>query len=64
MALVAPGTLENGAPYMVMEYLDGGDLAARIQQRGPLPSGQTRPLRALRLPPPPGHHHQLTFAPY
>src|ERR1700677_1079718 len=31
------GTLPNGAPYMVMEYLEGGDLAAWIAQRGPLP---------------------------
>ncbi len=30
------GTLPNGAPYMVMEYLDGGDLAAWIHERGPL----------------------------
>ena len=30
------GTLENGAPYMVMEYLDGGDLAAWLIQRGAL----------------------------
>jgi eukaryotic-like serine/threonine-protein kinase len=30
------GTLENGAPYIVMEYLEGGDLAAWIRQRGPL----------------------------
>jgi serine/threonine-protein kinase len=28
------GQLENGAPYMVMEYLDGGDLAAWLKQRG------------------------------
>jgi serine/threonine protein kinase len=34
------GTLENGAPYMVMEYLEGGDLAARVQQQGPLPVDQ------------------------
>jgi serine/threonine-protein kinase len=34
------GTLENGAPYMVMEYLDGGDLAAWIQKTGPLPIEQ------------------------
>jgi serine/threonine protein kinase len=34
------GTLENGAPYMVMEYLEGGDLAAWIKQRGPLPIEQ------------------------
>jgi serine/threonine-protein kinase len=34
------GTLPNGAPYMVMEYLDGGDLAAWIEQRGALPVEQ------------------------
>ncbi|HYJ11270.1 MAG TPA: serine/threonine-protein kinase [Polyangiaceae bacterium] len=34
------GTLENGAPYMVMEYLEGGDLAAWLKQRGPLPVEQ------------------------
>ncbi|MEB2312376.1 MAG: serine/threonine-protein kinase [Sorangiineae bacterium] len=34
------GKLENGAPYMVMEYLDGGDLAAWVQQRGALPVEQ------------------------
>src|ERR1035438_8352695 len=34
------GVLPNGAPYMVMEYLEGGDLAAWIQQRGALPSEQ------------------------
>lgn len=34
------GTLETGAPYMVMEYLDGGDLGAWLQQRGPLPIEQ------------------------
>jgi serine/threonine protein kinase len=34
------GTLENGAPYMVMEYLDGGDLAAWVERRGPLPIEQ------------------------
>jgi eukaryotic-like serine/threonine-protein kinase len=31
------GTLETGAPYMVMEFLEGGDLHARLRQRGPLP---------------------------
>jgi len=30
------GTLENGAPYMVMEFLEGGDLASWLRQRGPL----------------------------
>jgi eukaryotic-like serine/threonine-protein kinase len=34
------GTLENGAPYMVMEYLEGGDLSAWLSQRGPLPIEQ------------------------
>jgi eukaryotic-like serine/threonine-protein kinase len=34
------GTLGNGAPYMVMEYLEGGDLAAWLQQRGPMPIEQ------------------------
>jgi tRNA A-37 threonylcarbamoyl transferase component Bud32 len=30
-------TLENGAPFMVMEYLDGLELAGLIRQSGPLP---------------------------
>jgi serine/threonine protein kinase len=30
------GTLDTGAPYMVMEFLEGGDLAAWITQRGVL----------------------------
>ncbi len=34
------GRLENGAPYMVMEYLEGTDLATRLQQSGPLPIEQ------------------------
>ena len=34
------GTLPNGAPYMVMEYLEGGDLAAWIKQRGAMPAEQ------------------------
>jgi serine/threonine-protein kinase len=34
------GTLENGAPYMVMEFLEGGDLAAWVEQRGRLPVEQ------------------------
>jgi eukaryotic-like serine/threonine-protein kinase len=31
------GTLESGAPYMVMEYLEGQDLAAMVAQHRPLP---------------------------
>jgi serine/threonine protein kinase len=34
------GTLETGAPYIVMEYLDGGDLEKWVEQRGPLPIEQ------------------------
>ncbi|HYQ02562.1 MAG TPA: serine/threonine-protein kinase [Polyangiaceae bacterium] len=34
------GTLESGAPYMVMEYLEGIDLSAWLQQRGALYSAQ------------------------
>jgi serine/threonine protein kinase len=34
------GTLPNGAPYMVMEYLTGEDLAAWLVERGPLPVEQ------------------------
>jgi len=35
------GTLENGAPFMVMEYLEGEDLEAWMEQRGPLSVEQT-----------------------
>jgi serine/threonine-protein kinase len=31
------GTLESGAPYMVMEFLEGSDLAHLLKQKGPLP---------------------------
>jgi serine/threonine-protein kinase len=34
------GTLESGAPYMVMEYLEGADLSVWLKQRGPLPLEQ------------------------
>jgi serine/threonine-protein kinase len=30
------GTLENGSPYIVMEWLHGTDLSVRLQQQGPL----------------------------
>ncbi len=38
--IIDVGTLDTGAPYIVMEYLEGGDLSAWIQQRGPLPIEQ------------------------
>jgi serine/threonine protein kinase len=31
------GTLPTGSPYMVMEYLEGGDLAQALEKRGTLP---------------------------
>jgi serine/threonine-protein kinase len=31
------GVLENGAPFMIMEYLEGVDLAAYLREHGPLP---------------------------
>ncbi|MBK8212861.1 MAG: protein kinase [Myxococcales bacterium] len=31
------GRLETGAPYMVLEYLDGGDLSEVLKSEGPLP---------------------------
>ncbi|APR79322.1 serine/threonine protein kinase [Minicystis rosea] len=31
------GTLDTGAPYMVMEFLTGSDLSQVLEQRGPLP---------------------------
>jgi serine/threonine-protein kinase len=34
------GQLENGLPYMVMEYLDGGDLATWLKRWGPMPVDQ------------------------
>jgi serine/threonine-protein kinase len=34
------GTLESGAPFMVMEYLQGGDLSDWLKQRGALPIEQ------------------------
>ena len=34
------GTLENGAPYIVMEYLDGEDLGSVLERQGSLPLEQ------------------------
>jgi serine/threonine-protein kinase len=34
------GTFQNGVPYIVMELLEGSDLASLLQQRGPLPVQQ------------------------
>ncbi len=34
------GSLENGAPYMVMEYLEGRDLSAWLEKNGALPIEQ------------------------
>jgi hypothetical protein len=34
------GTLENGAPYIVMEFLEGSDLGEWLCQKGPLPIDQ------------------------
>lgn len=31
------GRMENGAPYILMEYLEGGDLKTYLEQYGPLP---------------------------
>jgi eukaryotic-like serine/threonine-protein kinase len=35
------GSLEDGRPYLVMEYLEGRDLEAEVQARGPLPVSST-----------------------
>jgi serine/threonine-protein kinase len=35
------GKLESGAPFMVMEYLQGSDLGDRVRNSGPLPIQQT-----------------------
>src|SRR6185437_11444133 len=34
------GTLDGGTPYMVMELLEGEDLARIVHERGPLPPAQ------------------------
>jgi len=38
------GRLESGAPYMVMEHLDGNDLKAVVRSRGPLPAEEAATL--------------------
>jgi serine/threonine-protein kinase len=34
------GTLANGVPYMIMEYLEGCDLAQELERRGRIPYGE------------------------
>jgi serine/threonine-protein kinase len=38
--IIDVGRLENGAPYIIMEYLEGEDLAAWLEARGRLPVEQ------------------------
>lgn len=38
--IIDVGKLENGAPYIIMEYLEGEDLAAWLEARGRLPVEQ------------------------
>jgi hypothetical protein len=38
--IIDVGKLENGAPYIIMEYLEGEDLAAWLEARGRLPAEQ------------------------
>jgi len=38
--IIDVGALPSGAPYIVMEYLEGRDLATWLKQRGPLPIEQ------------------------
>ncbi len=35
------GTLDDGTPFMVMEFLEGEDLAQTLSARGPLPSAES-----------------------
>lgn len=34
------GTLDDGVPFLVMEYLEGSDLSALVGERGPLPPSE------------------------
>ena len=34
------GTMDTGAPYIVMEYLEGEDLGVALERRGPMPVAQ------------------------
>jgi tRNA A-37 threonylcarbamoyl transferase component Bud32 len=38
--IIDVGQMDTGSPYIVMEYLEGGDLQARLAQLGPLPIEQ------------------------
>ena len=43
------GRLENGSPYLVMEYLEGVDLGEKVSRDGPQPSpGCEKRFRSLR----------------
>jgi serine/threonine protein kinase len=40
------GNLENGIPYLVMQYVRGGTLADRLEAEGPLPEEEAREILA------------------
>jgi serine/threonine-protein kinase len=42
--VVDVGTLESGIPYIVMEYLEGGDLSSHLAREGPLSVGRAAAL--------------------
>jgi serine/threonine-protein kinase len=35
--VVDVGTMDNGSPYLVMEFLEGSDLGAIVEKKGPMP---------------------------